>query len=328
MRGSKHKRKRRRKNDNDSSSESDEHPKHELSTDEDSDIDIKDNSDSESDIDLDTELMKIDLDDFEEPVTNDQEYQQLCKKYSYEINEIELKIKSLSPNMKSIAQYLEIADRWKTGFNESKEMRNEVRITRERVDDIIGERAKIFMTAFDIIRKNIKPIYKSLTISRGYKMGGQAFLDIDDGMEPFNSEVSYHVMPPGKPFREMELLSGGEKSVASLALLFAIHSFKPSPFFILDEIDAALDSVNVQRVSNYIKERAGQNMLQTIVISLKDAFFSKAQALIGVCKDRKSDSSTVMMIDLTPFERDYGGERKENVEDDDQQDGRGGKEEL
>jgi structural maintenance of chromosome 1 len=63
-------------------------------------------------------------------------------------------------------------------------------------------------------------------------------------------------MPPSKRFREMEQLSGGEKTVAALALLFAIHSFRPSPFFVLDEVDAALDSKNVGKVAAYIREKS------------------------------------------------------------------------
>lgn len=61
-------------------------------------------------------------------------------------------------------------------------------------------------------------------------------------------------MPPTKRFRDMEALSGGEKTVAALALLFAIQSFRPSPFFVLDEVDAALDAGNVARVANYLRQ--------------------------------------------------------------------------
>jgi structural maintenance of chromosome 1 len=78
--------------------------------------------------------------------------------------------------------------------------------------------------------------------------------------------IKYHAMPPNKRFGEMELLSGGEKTIAALALLFAINSTQPSPFFILDEVDAALDNANVQKMTDYITENC-QNV-QFIVISL------------------------------------------------------------
>ena len=74
-------------------------------------------------------------------------------------------------------------------------------------------------------------------------------MTLESTTEPYLRGINYHAMPPMKRFRDMEQLSGGEKSVASLALLFAIHSFKPAPFFILDEVDAALDATNVGKVS-------------------------------------------------------------------------------
>ena len=87
---------------------------------------------------------------------------------------------------------------------------------------------------------------------------------------PFESGIRFYAMPPLKRFRDMEQLSGGEKTVAALALLFAIHSFNPSPFFVLDEIDAALDSTNVQRVVTYIKYSFGfrQHLLTSVEIVL------------------------------------------------------------
>lgn len=99
-------------------------------------------------------------------------------------------------------------------------------------------------------------------------MGGVAYLSLEDTevrshlllclymmadelyQEPYLHGIKYHAMPPMKRFRDMEQLSGGEKTMAALALLFAIHSFKPSPFFVLDEVDAALDNTNVGRIAN------------------------------------------------------------------------------
>jgi structural maintenance of chromosome 1 len=95
------------------------------------------------------------------------------------------------------------------------------------------------------------------------------------------------------------------QTVAALALLFAIHSYHPSPFFVLDEVDAALDASNVAKVANYIREKTrtaeGQEEFQAIVISLKDYFFGKADALVGVTKDPLQGSSSTFTMDLTPF---------------------------
>jgi energy-coupling factor transporter ATP-binding protein EcfA2 len=105
-------------------------------------------------------------------------------------------------------------------------------------------------------------------------------------------------MPPLKRFRDMEHLSGGEKTMAALALLFAIHSFQPSPFFVLDEVDAALDNANVAKLVNYIKNNARPGM-QFIVISLKPTFFEGSQTLVGVMRDQSANSSKTLTLDVS-----------------------------
>lgn len=95
------------------------------------------------------------------------------------------------------------------------------------------------------------------------------------------------------------------QTVAALALLFAIHSFHPSPFFVLDEVDAALDASNVAKVATYIRERTrteeGKEHFQAIVISLKDYFFSKADAIVGVTKHPHHGCSQTFTLDLNQY---------------------------
>lgn len=111
----------------------------------------------------------------------------------------------------------------------------------------------------------------------------QAFLTAENPEEPYLDGVNYNCVAPGKRFQPMSNLSGGEKTVAALALLFAIHSYQPAPFFVLDEVDAALDNTNIGKVASYIREKTAS--LQTIVISLKEEFYSHADSLIGICPD-------------------------------------------
>jgi len=95
------------------------------------------------------------------------------------------------------------------------------------------------------------------------------------------------------------------QTVAALALLFAIHSYQPSPFFVLDEIDAALDATNVARVAEYIREKTrpkAEQRFQSIVISLKDNFYERADALVGVARDVDRCCSATYTFDLTRFE--------------------------
>jgi len=105
-------------------------------------------------------------------------------------------------------------------------------------------------------------------------------------------------MPPMKRFRDMEQLSGGEKTVAALALLFAIHSYRPAPFFVLDEVDAALDNTNVAKIANYIRSRAS-NEFQFIVISLKGSLYEKGDSLVGIYRDQEVNSSKTLTLDVS-----------------------------
>jgi structural maintenance of chromosome 1 len=112
--------------------------------------------------------------------------------------------------------------------------------------------------------------------------------------------VKYNAMPPMKRFRDMDQLSGGEKTIAALALLFAIHSYHPSPFFVLDEVDAALDNANVAKVAKYIRNNARPGF-QFVVISLKSSLFVQSEALVGIYRDQEENSSKSLTLDVNPL---------------------------
>ena len=137
-----------------------------------------------------------------------------------------------------------------------------------------------FMDCFNRISDNIDSIYKA--ISRN--PGAQASLLPTNPEEPYLDEIQFQCVAPGKRFQQMDSLSGGEKTVAALALLFATHRFNPAPFFVLDEIDAALDNTNIGKVASFIREYA-RHSCQIVVISLKEEFYSKADSLIGIYPD-------------------------------------------
>ncbi|KAL8910835.1 MAG: hypothetical protein Q9171_003924 [Xanthocarpia ochracea] len=119
---------------------------------------------------------------------------------------------------------------------------------------------------------------------------------MEDSDEPYLDGIKYHAMPPLKRFRDMEHLSGGEKTMAALALLFAVHSYQPSPFFVLDEVDAALDNANVAKIANYIRDHAAPGM-QFIVISLKTGLFQNSEALVGIYRDQAANTSKALTLD-------------------------------
>lgn len=166
-------------------------------------------------------------------------------------------------------------------------------------NDVKAKRFELFDKAFKHIQQQITHVYKELTRSEAYPIGGQAYLDMEEDTEtPYLSGIKYHAMPPLKRFRDMDHLSGGEKTMAAMALLFAIHSYQPSPFFVLDEVDAALDNANVDKIKKYIREHAGPGM-QFIVISLKPGLFQDSESLVGVYRDQEVNSSRTLTLDVS-----------------------------
>jgi structural maintenance of chromosome 1 len=151
---------------------------------------------------------------------------------------------------------------------DNEESKREQKRARDAFLAIKKKRCDLFNKAFNHISDKIDSVYKDLTKNATFQQGGTAYLSLEDSEEPYLSGIKYHAMPPMKRFRDMEQLSGGEKTMAALGLLFAIHTYQPSPFFVLDEVDAALDNTNVGRIARYIKQHCGKDF-QFIVISLK-----------------------------------------------------------
>lgn len=178
--------------------------------------------------------------------------------------------------------------------------REQVRESRDEFQLIKKQRSDLFMKAYHHIADRIDGVYKDLTKTKMAPMGGVAYLTLEDTDEPFRAGIRYHAMPPMKRFRDMDQLSGGEKTMAALALLFAIHTYQPAPFFVLDEVDAALDAQNVANVSHYIREHASDRF-QFIVISLKASLYERSQGLVGVYRDQEAHSSASVTLDLEQY---------------------------
>ncbi|KAJ5153073.1 Structural maintenance of chromosomes protein [Penicillium canariense] len=145
-----------------------------------------------------------------------------------------------------------------------------------RLDGLRSARLNGFMEGFGIISLRLKEMYQMIT------MGGNAELELVDSLDPFSEGILFSVMPPKKSWKNIGNLSGGEKTLSSLALVFALHHYKPTPLYVMDEIDAALDFRNVSIVASYIKERTKN--AQFIVISLRNNMFELASRLVGVYK--------------------------------------------
>ncbi|KAJ4358889.1 Structural maintenance of chromosomes protein 1 [Ascochyta clinopodiicola] len=216
------------------------------------------------------------------------------------ITRLETDISKATPNMRAGERLAATEARLAAVDAEFASTRKRAATAKKAFEDVKQRRHDLFMKAFNHISENIGGTYKDLTKSPQFPLGGQAYLDMEDSTEPYLAGLKYHAMPPLKRFRDMEHLSGGEKTIAALALLFAIHSYQPSPFFVLDEVDAALDNVNVSRVAKYVREHASPGM-QFIVISLKAGFFQESETLVGVMRDQSKMTSQYLSLDLRKY---------------------------
>jgi structural maintenance of chromosome 1 len=222
------------------------------------------------------------------------------KTFETKISDLKGEIEIMQPNMKAGEKFEDISTRHKTSAEDFDLARESARDATAMFNEIKQKRHDMFMQCFNHISNELQAIYKDLTKSSKHPLGGNAYLSLDDTEEPYLGGIKYNAMPPMKRFRDMDQLSGGEKTVAALAFLFSIHSFRPAPFFVMDEVDAALDNVNVKKICNYIKQRSKD--FQVVAISLKDIFYEQADALVGICRDVKTNSSRTLTMDLEQFD--------------------------
>lgn len=224
-----------------------------------------------------------------------------AKEAAYESSEKALaaKLENLAPNMRAGAHLASLQARLETLDADAAAAVKDARSATAAFEAVREARISAFRSCYDIVEAAIHPTYADLTRSARFPSGGTAYLSLEAPDEPYAGGIVFSAQPPGKRVYDMGALSGGERSVAALALLFAVHAVKPCPFFVLDEVDAALDKLNVAKVAAYFARRAPA--VQTIVISLKDAFYERADALVGIYRDRDVGSSRLATLDLTQF---------------------------
>ncbi|XP_064139454.1 structural maintenance of chromosomes protein 1B [Loxodonta africana] len=206
-------------------------------------------------------------------------------------------LKTAAPNLRALEKLKTVRDKFQESADAFEASRKEARICRQEFEQVKKRRYDLFSQCFEHVSISIDQIYKKLCRSDS----AQAFLSPENPEEPYLEGISYNCVAPGKRFMPMDNLSGGEKCVAALALLFAVHSFRPAPFFVLDEVDAALDNTNIGKVSSYIREQT-QEQVQMIIISLKEELYSRADALIGIYPEHDDYMfSRVLTLDLSQY---------------------------
>ncbi|KIW02831.1 uncharacterized protein PV09_05888 [Verruconis gallopava] len=193
-----------------------------------------------------------------------------------EIAELEARTSNASVDLNVLAEYRRRCEEHSVRSADLAEALASRDAAKKRCDELRRLRLEGFMEGFSIISMRLKEMYQMIT------MGGNAELELVDSLDPFSEGILFSVMPPKKSWKNIGNLSGGEKTLSSLALVFALHHYKPTPLYVMDEIDAALDFRNVSIVASYIKERTKN--AQFIVISLRNNMFELASRLVGVYK--------------------------------------------
>lgn len=206
----------------------------------------------------------------------------------YEISVLEQQRDELKANvnMGALAEYKQKEEEHKARVAELEEATKVRDAKRFEYDELRRKRLEEFMTGFRIITLKLKEMYQMITL------GGDAELELVDSLDPFSEGVVFSVRPSKKSWKNISNLSGGEKTLASLALVFALHHYKPTPLYVMDEIDAALDFKNVSIVGNYIKQRTRN--AQFVIISLRNNMFELADRLVGIYKTNDATKSVTI----------------------------------
>jgi chromosome segregation protein len=143
----------------------------------------------------------------------------------------------------------------------------------------------LFMETFAQVQQHFSEIFKVLFT------GGNAYLSLTDQEDPLETGIEIYARPPGKKTQSLTLLSGGEKSMTAIALLFALQSVRPSPFSILDEVEAALDDVNILRFTQYLRRLAGK--MQFILITHRRETMESSDSLYGITLAQDGSSQPI-----------------------------------
>ncbi len=214
------------------------------------------------------------------------------------LSELKGKIKELGHvNVAAIEEYAEVKERYDFVSVQMKDLNEAKDDLLGIIGSIEGEMKTMFLDAFEKINENFCEVFRELF------GGGEAHLSLSDPEDVLSSGIEISAAPPGKMIKHLSLLSGGEQSVIAIALLFALIRVNPSPFCIFDEIEAALDEVNVQRVAQYVK-RYSEHM-QIIMITHRRGTMEIADTLYGVTMPRHGVSKVFTLDVSSMTEEDF-----------------------
>ncbi|MGB8935288.1 MAG: chromosome segregation SMC family protein [Candidatus Nitrosopolaris sp.] len=191
------------------------------------------------------------------------------------IGELTAELDTLKPriNLRADEAYVEVIDGYR-GMSKKRNLLEKERHSIVRfIEEIVTEKKEVFMEAFEKVDNNLRQTFSEV-------IGGTAWLEVENIEDEFSGGIMLMVQFQGKPGRESTALSGGEKTMAAIIFLLALQSLKPSPFYLMDEVDAHLDAQNTERLSKVLLERSRDS--QMLMVTLKDATVAKASMIYGV----------------------------------------------
>jgi chromosome segregation protein len=205
-------------------------------------------------------------------------------------------------NLEAVQEYDELEERYR--FLESQN--NDLTSSRRELLDVIAQinstTRKLFAETFDQVRTNFREMFAEMF------GGGRADLSLMDESDPLNCGIEITAKPPGKQLQNISLLSGGERTMTAVALLFAIYMVRPSPFCVLDEMDAPLDESNINRFIRVLERFVEQS--QFIIITHNKRTIAKADILYGVTMEERGVSKLVGMRLTERPAAEYPGPRE------------------
>ena len=204
------------------------------------------------------------------------------------VNEIRAKIRDLgSVNMDSIDEYKEVSKRYDFMCEQRLDIENTMAKLKDVIQEMTDTMEEQFKRQFDIINEDFGKVFRELF------GGGRARIILEDEKNVLECGIEIVVEPPGKKLQNMTLLSGGERAFTAIALLFAMLKINPSPFCVLDEIEAALDDVNVYRFADYLKKFTGDT--QFLVITHRKGTMEAGNSVYGITMEESGISKLLSM---------------------------------
>jgi chromosome segregation protein len=206
--------------------------------------------------------------------------------YELEKEDISYKLSRMGAvNLMAFEEFNQLDERYQFLTQQQQDIADSIDSLQRTIKRINQISRKKFRQAFEIINQNFKNTFNY------FFNGGGAELELTDGQDILESGITIKAKPPGKRLQNINLLSGGEKALAAIALLFAIFQFKPSPFCLLDEIDATLDDVNISKLVKMLEKL--KQKTQFIVITHNQLTMEAADLIYGVTMEKPGISKVV-----------------------------------